>query len=42
MLHENGMGHFDVKPDNILCGYDGFYKLSDFGLTFTIKTVSLS
>ncbi|KAG8335956.1 Protein kinase, membrane associated tyrosine threonine 1 [Homalodisca vitripennis] len=33
-LHNLGMGHFDVKLENILCGYDGLYKLSDFGLVY--------
>uniref|UniRef100_A0A1B6KHC2 non-specific serine/threonine protein kinase n=1 Tax=Graphocephala atropunctata TaxID=36148 RepID=A0A1B6KHC2_9HEMI len=33
-IHDLGMGHFDVKLENILCGYDGLYKLSDFGLVY--------
>ena len=32
-LHENGMVHRDVKPDNILVEVDGNAMLLDFGLT---------
>ena len=31
-LHEQGMVHMDVKPDNIMVGDDGAFKLGDFGL----------
>jgi serine/threonine protein kinase len=31
-MHGNGMAHLDVKPDNILEGRMGQYKLADFGL----------
>ena len=31
-LHSRGIGHMDVKPDNILTSGDGVYKLGDFGL----------
>lgn len=31
-LHGQGMAHMDVKPDNIMLGEDGQYKLGDFGL----------
>ena len=31
-LHGQGMVHMDVKPDNIMVGDDGAYKLGDFGL----------
>ena len=31
-LHGQGMVHMDVKPDNIMVGDDGAFKLGDFGL----------
>jgi wee1-like protein kinase len=32
-LHQHGMVHLDVKPDNIYMSLDsGSYKLGDFGL----------
>lgn len=31
-IHENGFIHLDIKPDNILIGYDGRYKIGDLGL----------
>ena len=32
-IHNQGVIHRDVKPDNILIGADGHVKLADFGLS---------
>ncbi|CAO4361417.1 unnamed protein product [Caenorhabditis nigoni] len=32
VLHRNKYLHNDIKPENILVGSDGFFKLADFGL----------
>lgn len=33
MMHQRGRVHLDVKPDNILLGQNGRFKLADFGLS---------
>lgn len=31
-IHQNGILHLDLKPENVLCGPDGQVKIADFGL----------
>ena len=39
-LHGQGLAHMDVKPDNIVMGDDGLYKLGDFGLACCLAGTS--
>lgn len=39
-LHGQGIVHMDVKPDNIMLGDDGLYKLGDFGLACRLSGAS--
>lgn len=32
-LHQNGILYRDLKPENVLVGYDGYTRLADFGLS---------
>jgi len=36
-LHEHGIIHRDIKPDNVLIAKDGLFKLADFGLAVSLR-----
>lgn len=38
--HENFLVHHDVKPANLLLGFDGSIKLTDFGVSQSLSTAS--
>lgn len=38
-LHSRNIIHIDIKPDNIMCGYDNKIYLFDFGLAKTIDNI---
>ncbi len=38
--HQHGITHRDVKPGNVLLGYGGAIKVSDFGLAQTVESLA--
>jgi eukaryotic-like serine/threonine-protein kinase len=40
--HVRGLQHHDIKPANVLLGYDGAIKVADFGLAALVMNVSKS
>jgi wee1-like protein kinase len=37
VLHHIGLAHLDIKPDNVLVGQDGHYKIADLGLAVNAR-----
>lgn len=37
-LHSNGIVHQDLKPDNVLISNNGSYMLTDFGISFRLRS----
>lgn len=37
-IHLKNIVHMDIKPENILYGFDGLFKISDFGLSKKVES----
>ena len=40
-MHRNGVVHRDVTPENIVCGSDGFIRITDFSVAKRLEEESL-